>query len=383
MDKKTIIALILIFVVFYLSSKYFWKQPAPPQTQQSTTESVDPVKKTPKPASSETKEDTEMDLSLLGIQSEVPLNDAIILENEDIKVILTNRGGNIKQVILKNIKNETREDPVNLFIKEKGMFNTVFYTSSDTINFRKQNLDYTYDEFTAAFYIKKDDNIIFEKRYSLDNNHTLNVTIIANDMGFIDAYDIQLDAGIYYDQQGDKRFSTYIDVVSYVDNKIDKINLKKAASGASQYGNITWTALKSKYFMVATIPERTVKLREIFVSADNDTIMENARVEVGRNSIDHSFQLYCGPVDYDRLRAFNIGLEDSMNFGWKLLRPISKLILKLLKFIYSLIPNYGIAIILLSIVIKFVFYPLTHKSFTSAQKNAAGPAALKRTASKV
>ncbi|MDP8226506.1 MAG: membrane protein insertase YidC [Candidatus Celaenobacter polaris] len=370
MDKKTIIALILIFVVFYLSSKYFWKQPAPPQTQQSTTESVDPVKKTPKPASSETKEDTEMDLSLLGIKSEVPLNDAIILENEDIKVILTNRGGNIKQVILKNIKNETREDPVNLFIKEKGMFNTVFYTSSDTINLGNHifNRDNSYDEFTAAFYIEKDGKRIFEKRYSLDNNHTLNVTIIANDMGFIDAYDIQLDAGIYYDQQGDKRFSTYIDVVSYVDNKIDKINLKKAASGASQYGNITWTALKSKYFMVATIPERTVKLREIFVSADNNAIMENARVEVGRNSIDHSFQLYCGPVDYDRLRSFNIGLEDSMNFGWKLIRPISKLILKLLKFIYSLIPNYGIAIILLSIVIKFVFYPLTHKSFTSAQK---------------
>ena len=370
MDKKTIIALILIFVVFYLSSKYFWKQPAPPQTQQSTTESVDPVKKTPKPASSETKEDTEMDLSLLGIKSEVPLNDAIILENEDIKVILTNRGGNIKQVILKNIKNETREDPVNLFIKEKGMFNTVFYTSSDTINLGNHifNHDNSYDEFTAAFYIEKDGKRIFEKRYSLDNNHTLNVTIIANDMGFIDAYDIQLDAGIYYDQQGDKRFSTYIDVVSYVDNKIDKINLKKAASGASQYGNITWTALKSKYFMVATIPERTVKLREIFVSADNNAIMENARVEVGRNSIDHSFQLYCGPVDYDRLRSFNIGLEDSMNFGWKLIRPISKLILKLLKFIYSLIPNYGIAIILLSIVIKFVFYPLTHKSFTSAQK---------------
>lgn len=370
MDKKTIIALILIFVVFYLSSKYFWKQPAPPQTQQSTTESVDPVKKTPKPASSETKEDTEMDLSLLGIQSGIPLNDAIILENEDIKVILTNRGGNIKQVILKNIKNETREDPVNLFIKEKGMFNTVFYTSSDTINLGNHifNRDNSYDEFTAAFYIEKDGKRIFEKRYSLDNNHTLNVTIIANDMGFIDAYDIQLDAGIYYDQQGDKRFSTYIDVVSYVDNKIDKINLKKAVSGASQYGNITWTALKSKYFMVATIPERTVKLREIFVSADNNAIMENARVEVGRNSIDHSFQLYCGPVDYDRLRAFNIGLEDSMNFGWKLLRPISKLILKLLKFIYSLIPNYGIAIIILSVILKFVFYPLTHKSFTAAQK---------------
>jgi len=55
---------------------------------------------------------------------------------------------------------------------------------------------------------------------------------------------------------------------------------------------------------------------------------------------------------------FNIGLEDVMNFGWKLLRPISKLILKLLKFIHSLIPNYGIAIIILSIIIKICILPV-------------------------
>jgi YidC/Oxa1 family membrane protein insertase len=368
MDKKTIIALVLIFVVFYLSSKFMWKQPVQPQPQQSPTESSEQVVKPPKPYVSQDEEEIEVDATSLGGQSDIPLNDTIILENEDIKVILTNRGGNIKQVVLKNIINETREDAVNLFIKEKGMFNTVFYTSNDTINFRKQNLKCTYDEFTATFYIEKDGKRIFEKSFSLDNNHTLNITIIADDIGFIDAYDIQLDAGIYYDQKGDKRYKTYIDVVSYVDNKIDKINLKKAASGAFQYGNITWTALKSKYFMVATIPERTVKLREIFVYSDNSAIMENARIDVGRNSIDHSFQFYCGPVDYDRLHAFNIGLENAMNFGWKPLRPISKLILKLLKFIYSLIPNYGIAIIILSTILKFVFYPLTHKSFTSAQK---------------
>ena len=368
MDKKTIIALILIFVVFYLSSKFMWKQTAQPQTQQTPVETMQQVVKTPKPSALQDEEEIVIDATSFGGQFDIPLNDAIILENEDIKVILTNRGGNIKQVVLKNIKNETREDAVNLFLKEKGMFNTVFYTSSDTINFRKRNLEYFHDEFTATFYIEGDGKRIFEKHYSLDDNQTLNVAIIANDLGFIDAYDIQLDAGIYYDQQGDKRFNTYIDVVSFVDNKIDKINLKKAASGASQYGNITWTALKSKYFMVATIPERTVKLREIYVSADNNAIMENVKIEVGRNSIDHSFQFYCGPVDYDRLRAFNVGLEDVMNFGWKPLRPISKLILKLLKFIYSLIPNYGIAIIILSTIIKFVFYPLTHKSFTSAQK---------------
>ena len=367
MDKKTIIALILIFVVFYLSSKFFWKQPVPPQTQQTVTENTQQTTKQPV-VPSPYEEEHEVDKTSLDLQSDIPLNNDIVLENDDIRVILTNRGGNIKQVVLKNIKNEAQDDVVGLFIKEKGMFNTVFYTSSDTINFRKQNLEYTYDEFTATFFIEKDGKRLFEKRYSIDNNYTVNVAIKTDDLGFIDAYDIQLDSGIYYDQLGDKRFSTYIDVVSFVDNNINKISLKKAASGASQYGNITWTTLKSKYFMIALIPERTVKLREIFLASDNNAILANAKIEVGRNSIDHSFQFYCGPVDYDRLHAFNIGLEDAMNFGWKLLRPISKLILKLLKFIYSLIPNYGIAIIILSIIIKFVFYPLTHKSFTSAQK---------------
>ena len=367
MDKKTIIAIILIFVVFYLSSKFFWKQPVPPQTQQPATETTQPVAKQPV-TPSPYEDELEVDAPSLDLQSDIPLNNEIVLENDHIRVILTNRGGNIKQVVLKNIKNEAQEDVVGLFIKEKGMFNTVFYTSSDTINFRKQNLEYTYDEFAATFFIEKDGKRIFEKRYSIENNYTVNIIIKAEDLGFIDAYDIQLDAGIYYDQKGDKRFNTYIDVVSYVDNNINKITLKKATSGAAQYGNITWTTLKSKYFMVALIPERTVKLREIFLATDNNAILENAKIEVGRNSIDHSFQFYCGPVDYDQLRAFNIGLEDAMNFGWKLLRPISKLILKLLKFIYSLIPNYGIAIIILSIIIKFVFYPLTHKSFSSAQK---------------
>ena len=366
MDKKTIIALILIFVVFYVSSKFLWKQPAQPQPQQSPTETTQKVEIPSKPAAPVQKDDTPA--SALDIQSDIPLNDAIVLENEKIMVILTNRGGNIKQVVLKDVNDESRENFVDLFIKEKGMFNTVFFSSGDTLNFQKQNLEYTYDEFTVAFFIQKDGKRIFEKHYSIEDGYTVNVTLRVEDLGYIDAYDIQLDAGIYYDQAGDKRFNTYIDVVSFIDNKLDKVSLKKAVNGAAQIGNISWTAIKSKYFMVALIPERTTKLREILVTADNNAMKADARIEVGRNSVDHSYQFYCGPVDYDQLRAFNIGLEDAMNFGWKLLRPISKLILKLLKFIYSLIPNYGIAIIILSIIIKFVFYPLTHKSFTSAQK---------------
>ena len=120
--------------------------------------------------------------------------------------------------------------------------------------------------------------------------------------------------------------------------------------------------------MLAAIPGRRVDLREISVSADNTSLKQIAKIEVSRVKVDDSFDFYFGPVDYDNLRTFNIGLENSMEFGWKLIRPISKLILKLLMFLYKMIPNYGIAIIIMSIMIKVVFYPLTHKGMRSTHK---------------
>lgn len=367
MDKRTILALILIFVVFFISSKFLWKQPTPPQ-QQTTIEQKETVQKKPqktKPINAVMK---EVDTGTFITDTAVERNDNLILENDEIIAIFTNKGGNIRQVILKNIMAETKDKSVELFITEKGMFNTIIYTSSDTINAGKQYLEYAQDEFSITFFIQKDGKRVFEKIYAIENDYTIQARIKADELGFIDSYDLGLDAGIYYDKEGDKRYATYIDAVAYSDNEVRKVNLKKAAEGQNLVGNITWTVLKSKYFMIAAIPERTVKLRELNVTAENSSIQETLSIDTGRSNIDHSYILYCGPVDYDNLRSFNIGLEEAMSFGWKLLRPISKLILRLLKFLYSLIPNYGMAIIILSIILKLIFYPLTHKSFSSAQK---------------
>lgn len=367
MDKRTILALILIFVVFFISSKFLWKQPAQPQ-QQAIKEQKETVQEQPQLKEHVVAVKEEEPAGTFINDTAVERNDNLILENDNIRAIFTNKGGNIRQVILKNIMAETKDKPVELFITEKGMFNTVINTSNDTINIGKQYLEYWQDEFSITFYIQKDGTRIFEKIYSIENDYTIQAKIKADELGFIDSYNIGLDAGIYYDQKGDKRYATYIDAVAYSDNEIRKVNLKKAAEGQNLIGNITWTVLKSKYFMIAAIPERTVKLRELRVTADNNSIRETLSIDTGRSNIDHSYLLYCGPVDYDNLRALDIGLEESMSFGWKLLRPISKLILKLLKFLHSLIPNYGIAIIILSIILKLIFYPLTHKSFSSAQK---------------
>jgi YidC/Oxa1 family membrane protein insertase len=84
--------------------------------------------------------------------------------------------------------------------------------------------------------------------------------------------------------------------------------------------------------------------------------------------------LYIGPVDYDRLKAISHNLTALVDFGSFfglkfVVRPIAEyLLLPLFKFLNNFIPNYGFVIIIFSLIIKIVVYPLTRKSFQSMKK---------------
>lgn len=79
--------------------------------------------------------------------------------------------------------------------------------------------------------------------------------------------------------------------------------------------------------------------------------------------------VYVGPKEYDRLKALGVGLEQSVHFGqflWILpMEWVAVPILWLMNFFYRHIPNYGVAIILLTVITKILFYPLTLKSMAS------------------
>jgi YidC/Oxa1 family membrane protein insertase len=57
-----------------------------------------------------------------------------------------------------------------------------------------------------------------------------------------------------------------------------------------------------------------------------------------------------------------------MNFGWKIIQPISKLVLWAFQFLNSFIPNYGIVIVVFSLLVKIILHPLTKKSYQSMQE---------------
>jgi YidC/Oxa1 family membrane protein insertase len=75
------------------------------------------------------------------------------------------------------------------------------------------------------------------------------------------------------------------------------------------------------------------------------------------------YRLFFGPKGLDILKAQGQGLEKALALGW--FTPIAKPLLYVLKYFYKYTHNYGIAIIIITLIIKILFFPLTHKSYKS------------------
>jgi YidC/Oxa1 family membrane protein insertase len=130
---------------------------------------------------------------------------------------------------------------------------------------------------------------------------------------------------------------------------------KKSAQGVKSQtiDSISWVALKSKYFT------NLLSLNSISGKLE---IMPLSDGRVGYR-LKASFlqtlkaELYLGPIDYALLKKSQKGWEAVAEWGWT--RIINLVILKVLKFLYFLVRNYGIAIIIFALLMKAIFFPLT------------------------
>jgi YidC/Oxa1 family membrane protein insertase len=133
-------------------------------------------------------------------------------------------------------------------------------------------------------------------------------------------------------------------------------------------GTVRWVSLQTKYFIAALIPSEPIGGKVDFRGRKQDHFMTadmNLPARERRGEIDQEISIYMGPLDLNGLKAFHIGLERNVNMGYKMIRPVSMLILWSLITLHKAIPNYGIIIIILSVLTKVLFYRLTNKSFKS------------------
>jgi YidC/Oxa1 family membrane protein insertase len=169
---------------------------------------------------------------------------------------------------------------------------------------------------------------------------------------------------------GGGRGGDTLNAIWLASDEVKREELKNIQESKSFSGEIKWAGFEEKYFISSLIPLKPQDLTLKLYRQDNavgyqlvspvTTIPPQAQQSI-------SYALYLGPKDMGYLEKGKGELGRVLNFG-RYLDPFAKPMLFILKLFYKLIPNYGIAIIILSVGIKAIFWPLTHKSQKSMKE---------------
>ncbi|HEY7760540.1 MAG TPA: membrane protein insertase YidC [Burkholderiales bacterium] len=188
-----------------------------------------------------------------------------------------------------------------------------------------------------------------------------------------------IDAHAYYQLVRDakppvgdsKMVPTFSGVEIYTEkDKLSKIKFEDVAEDKASYPKTSpdgWVAIVQHYFLAAWLPPSGVA-REFYLRPLGGgliaagVIVPMPQIAAGQ-SVSNSTALYVGPQEQERLKALAPGLELAVDYGW--LRVLAVPLFWVLNKIYGFVGNWGVAIIILTIIIKIAFYPLSAASYRS------------------
>lgn len=171
------------------------------------------------------------------------------------------------------------------------------------------------------------------------------------------------------------RFLNNVRPLVHVDGDVEHVDDLEDLEGADREvfeGPVEWFGVGDRYFMAVLIPQDFEATRVVTDTlSDGRTgafLVDGQPLDAGASRT-HSYRAYIGPKDLDLLKPMGDSLEDAVEFGWFGL--FSRLLLFLLEMFQGFVVNWGVAIILLTFLVKLTFFPLTQKAFTSSRKMQA------------
>lgn len=152
-----------------------------------------------------------------------------------------------------------------------------------------------------------------------------------------------------------------------INNKLEQVKIKKIKKKDVYPGKLTWIAVQDRYFMSAIVPDEAVDA-SMHLGLNDDKILKNTYVEpeqvIHPNDLHvFKFKLFFGPKSMTVLKTVNYDLIKAVHFGF--FDILAKPCVWIMNFIYNYIPNYGVAIIILTILSKILLWPLGNKSYKS------------------
>ena len=405
MNKNTVIAMVLsglvIAAAMFVQYKFF--PPAPVQQQPTAAASVT-GQQAAVPQNTFVAETIPADSGVLETPDETVIGEQAVTVKTDIaEITLTNRGGDIISYkllehnnskgdsyveMVKNLTDRNRAFSIALGGAQAPALNQFFNVKEETVNGKHvvgffktisiKNQDGSVSSFTLAKrYTFLPDDYMFELAVTISGDADM------QGLNFDNAgYTLRTMPQIGPDWNAKADRYEYRNFFAYINGKKKDSTLKTNQTKVIT-DSVPWAGISGKYFSLIVIP--SVPAQQILYSAaqpNADTVQDGqlffSRPVITGNRVTDVYRIYLGPCSENILSTYNIPSKNNYNYDnlridtvavssgiW---RPLEVLLKWLLQFFYKLIPNWGVSIILVTILIKVIFFPLTKKSSESTQQ---------------
>ncbi|MEE2953668.1 MAG: membrane protein insertase YidC [Bacteroidota bacterium] len=381
-DKNSLIGFILMGIILIVFNTFFFSTNSNENDIPEPINSEEIIKK----ELSENQLDTisrKKDNSLNILQKETSIEEKhYTLENEKLKLVFSNKGGRIISAILKDYTTYDG-DELELFDADSSIFNLRF-TTGQTINTKElifEMYNQTKDEINMRLYIQTQEQYV-EFSYKLNNEYLIDLdinlvklnNIIPSAINYMNLNwgmktpqteksksNQDMYTGIYYQYQTDKE----VDYLSLTKSDNETINSR-----------LNWVAFKQQFFSSILISKNGFQKPTELTSKINENSRYikdlNAKFDIPflhKNNEQLNFQFYFGPNHYKTLKLYNAGYEEIIPLGWTLFRWVNKyIIINIFDFLSKYFTNYGVIILLLTLIIKLGLSPFTYKAYLSQAK---------------
>jgi YidC/Oxa1 family membrane protein insertase len=307
-------------------------------------------------------------------------------ENEVLALKIDNKGGFISEVRLKSYVNHDSV-PVYLIKDGSSVFNLNFATSDNrTLNstnlYFQPTLSTSGDNQVLSMRLKVSETQFLEYRYELKpNDYMLGFSVKSQGLSNVlnTSQDVQLDWKFKAHRQDQSiSFENRYTRLTY-QHEGDKINkLSQGGDDDESESDVAWLSFRQHFFSTILVPDtafKTVDLKSFDLVQDEtlDTLFTK-RYEVSLplsysgGELAHNMNIYYGPTYDDILNKYDRNLEASIPFGWGIFGWINKAVFSPL---YAWLTNYlpyGLAIIVMTIMVKILLSFVQYKQFLSQAK---------------
>ncbi len=386
MDRNQATGLVLIFGILFAYFTFFAPDSEPPQIEPTNkTQKVDSLKNFGISAALEDsakKQIQKQKLGALAIAADGAEKE-FVLENDDIKVTLSNQGGKVKHVLLKQY---LTYDKKPLYLVDETNFESGLKFSGNSGDVDLYQLFYEAESFGkdttgVRFTLKTETGESFVQEYRLAPS------------GFSLGYKL-LNQGLVPTKAGEAVELLWADKLKRLESDVvlqrttSTINYYFGDEEFSDLGettmsevvqvlpeNLQWLSFKQKFFnagIIASQPFKGGQARTFTNEEDTSdikTLSASLKIPIEQLNAGADYLLFYGPNRFNVLEKVTEGYGKNLYLGWPIIREVNRyVVVNVFSFLEQYINNYGVIIIILVLLVKLLLFPLSYKSYVGMAK---------------